>query len=232
MSEQNISPKKPFKRDTVTNQVYSEIRRNIIDMEYKPGDSLSEKELSTDLGVSKTPVREAFIRLEKEGLLEILPQVGTFISKISINRVKEEKFLRESLEKANFEIFLDSYSEECILKLKQNIELQKLALKNENFSEFIHLDDEFHNIFYNQTKNLLSGNLVSEYCVNYQRMRLLSVSLSGDSGYLRTDEHQKLIDSIISNDRTMVFKILDNHLKNLFATLDEVVYRYRDYFID
>jgi DNA-binding GntR family transcriptional regulator len=83
---------------TIGDGVYFTLRKNIVNLNLKPGEPLNVKSISEKLGVSRTPVRDAFIKLEKEGLVDVFPQKGTSVSRIDLRRVDEEKFIRESLE--------------------------------------------------------------------------------------------------------------------------------------
>ena len=112
MAERNsISDKKG---KNVSETVYNILRRNIINLNLVPGSQISEKEISEKMNVSRTPVREAFIKLSKEALVSILPQKGTFVSKIDLSRVQEERFLRETIEFSVMENFINTYTEEEI----------------------------------------------------------------------------------------------------------------------
>ena len=86
------------KNTPVTAQVYSHLRNLILRLHLKPGEALSEQELSVKLGLSRTPVREAFIRLAEEGLVDVYPQRGTLVAPIRIAEVKEAHFIRRLLE--------------------------------------------------------------------------------------------------------------------------------------
>src|SRR5690348_1112122 len=85
-------------RKTLGKVAYSKIREEIITLNFKPGQMLSESEIGSVLGVSRTPIREAFLMLVQEGLLEILPQRGARVALISEKRYAENMFVRESLE--------------------------------------------------------------------------------------------------------------------------------------
>ena len=83
---------------TLSRKVFEYLYNDILFLKLKPGQLIKEKEISTKLDVSRTPIREALLKLEDEGLVEIYPQRGTYISKISIESVYESHFIRESIE--------------------------------------------------------------------------------------------------------------------------------------
>ena len=81
-------------------QAFAALRHAIVTLKLRPGQSFSEQEVAQQLGVSRTPVREAFIKLADAGLVEVLPQRGTFVRKISVKAVKDARFVREAIELA------------------------------------------------------------------------------------------------------------------------------------
>jgi DNA-binding GntR family transcriptional regulator len=89
---------RPARRGTIAMQVYGLIRHNIVTARFQPGQRLSEKELAASLKISRTPVREAFGKLEEEGLISILPQHGTFVAPTSPDTVANSRFVREAIE--------------------------------------------------------------------------------------------------------------------------------------
>ncbi|WP_317855840.1 GntR family transcriptional regulator [Chakrabartyella piscis] len=223
---------KSGRQDTVTNMVYSVIRKAILDMSLEPGETLSEKEIAAQFAVSKTPVRESFIRLAREGLLDIYPQRGTYVSKISISRCKEERFLREALEKATFEGYMEHPSEESLQKLQDCIRIQKEVFPRGDAQLNMKYDDEFHDIFFDATGNGLSKTIIRSYAVNYQRTRLLSIKMQGNIGELNTSQHEELYQAIVEKNIDVAHDVLTTHVQKLFTELDEIVNAFPDYFID
>lgn len=217
---------------TVSNQVYDTIRENIINLSLIPGTAMSEKELADKLAVSRTPVREAFIRLAREGLVNIFPQKGTYVSKISISRAKQERFLRESLEKSVLEVFMESHSENALNSLTELLDKQKEALENEDYYDFMYYDDLFHSVFYEETDNVLCNKIVSDQTVDYHRMRYLSVIMRGGVAALNTNQHLELYNYIKEKDIESAQKLLTLHLRKLFKELEIMQDNYPEYFVD
>ena len=107
--------------------VFYTLRQAILRGELKPGERLLEIRLANKLGVSRTPVREAFLRLQNEDLVEMVPQKQTIVSRINLDRVEQGRFLRESLEAAAIPLVLSRYTPDMVVKLKENIVEQKRA---------------------------------------------------------------------------------------------------------
>lgn len=217
--------------NTISDQVYRAIRMSIMTLKIAPGTAMSEKEIGERLSVSRTPVREAFIRLEKEGLVRIYPQRGTHVSKISIGRAKEERFLRESLELAVLRDFMKDHGEESIERLRRNIEKQKQALAQGAWDKFMDYDDQFHDVFYQETDKLLCNDVVKQSNVDYYRLRCLSVLVNGGIASLNIDQHTQLLDHI-SGGNEAALELLAKHLRKIFKELDEMQEKYPQYFRD
>ena len=84
--------------DNLTRQAYNKILTKIIDLDYMPGQKISEKDIKTDIEIVRTPVREAILRLKQEGLINVIPKSGTYISLIELDRVNDALYLRRNLE--------------------------------------------------------------------------------------------------------------------------------------
>lgn len=218
--------------NTIAEQVYIAIRTNIMTLKIVPGTAMSEKEIGEKLSVSRTPVRESFIRLEKEGLVRILPQRGTYVSKISIGRAKEERFLRESVEIAVLREFMKKHTDESLLRLSGSIEKQKKALAEENWDSFMRYDDQFHDVFYQETNKLLCSELIKYNTADYYRLRCLSVLVSGGIATLNLDQHAELLECIRGGSEQAAAELLTKHLRKVFTELDEMQEKYPEYFRD
>ena len=116
------SPTNKAQDNSIRENVYRVIRENITSLQLAPGTTVSTQELAAKLQVSRTPVREAFIRLQKEDLVEITPQKGTMVSRIDLTRAEKERFIRESLETAILPLFLQNCTEPDLKELELLIE--------------------------------------------------------------------------------------------------------------
>ena len=132
------------RRLPTTPQVFGALREAIVKLEIGVGQPLSENEVANRLGVSRTPVREAFIKLAGTGLIEILPQRGTFVVKISPRAVRDAQFVREALEVAVLRQACLQPVPDLVGKLQDLIGLQRRAAENDDFDEFLIHDEAFH----------------------------------------------------------------------------------------
>ena len=137
----------PKHRENSRDFAYRVIREMIVNMELTPGSKVSETELASLLNLSRTPVREALIDLEKSGVVEVLPQKGTFISYINPLLVEEARFLRLTLEKEIVSLLCEPQYQTELNTLEENISLQEFYLQHQNYEKFLELDNEFHYLF-------------------------------------------------------------------------------------
>lgn len=218
------------KSGTISNQVYETIRDHIVNLSIAPGTGMSEKEFADRLHVSRTPVREAFIRLDREGLVRIFPQRGTNVSKISVMRAKEERFLRESIERAVLEQFMNENPPGAAAQLRDNIARQHQALAREDFSGFMRLDDLFHAVFYETIGKTLCSSIVCSCSIDYYRLRFLSLSLSKDVAAQNVQQHADLCDYVEHKQVDKAQALLTVHLRKLFSELKAMQEKYPAYF--
>ena len=126
-----ITPKQTFEPNR--EYAFRIVKDNIINMEIKPGSLIGEQEIATQLGISRTPVHEAYLELSKSKIVNILPQKGCSVSLIDYELIKESRFLRISVETALIKEACDVATEEDIQKLYANIKLQQFYLENDPF---------------------------------------------------------------------------------------------------
>ena len=128
---------------------YRVIKEAIMSLELKPGQAISEIELADMLNISRTPIREVMAKLKEEYLVEVLPQVGTYVSKIKSQLIEEAAFMRFTLEKEVLKLACESFPQDKILDLKRNIALQEELHGQIGVErEFHKLDKNFHQIIY------------------------------------------------------------------------------------
>src|SRR3982075_1211422 len=131
-------------RQPVALRVYEILRRSIITMRLRPRQKVSEAELALELGVSRTPVREALIKLAEDRLVEILPQRGSFITPIRLHEVLEARFIREALEIAVVREAAASGRGEVLGRLENLLQAQRAAARDKDLERFLELDEAFH----------------------------------------------------------------------------------------
>jgi len=213
----------------ISETVYSILYKNIVNLTLAPGTMISEMDIADRLQVSRTPVREAFIKLSNEALVNIFPQKGTFVSKIDLSRVQEERFLRESLELAVLERFVAAHTEESIDRLRMNLKKQKSATEQNDPLKFIDYDDQFHAILFDESRKNLCYSIIQRFSGHYRRIRYLSLHFSRIYNQ-NIEQHQEIVDAIERQDAAEATAILKRHIRKLIIEKDEICEKYPEYF--
>jgi DNA-binding GntR family transcriptional regulator len=200
----------------IQDSVYASLRKNIINLNLAPGTVISEKEIALRYEVSRTPVREAFIHLSKEGLVKIIPQRETLVSLIDLNRVEQELFLRESLEMAALKPFLSRCTPEHISQLEKIVETQTTAFQRNEYVNFMHFDDRYHQVFFEVAGHTLGWEVLESMCGHYHRARLLTIWLNGIAQSI-VSQHIEILAAIKKKDLRESRLKLGRHLNKLHA---------------
>ncbi|MBO9101147.1 MULTISPECIES: GntR family transcriptional regulator [unclassified Rhizobium] len=204
-------------RQPIAPQVYERLRRAITTLAMLPSEALSEKDLSLQLGVSRTPVREALIRLADEGLIDILPQRGSFVAPIRIHDVEEAQFIRESLEVAVVKRLAGRCSTQFLTDIKANLSRQELAVAQDDGDLFLELDEAFHRGFCEEAGLSKSWRVIQTVKLQMDRVRYLSLP---DPAHLKTllEQHWKIVHAIEDGDRELASNAMSAHLQEVLRT--------------
>ncbi|MDR1108805.1 MAG: GntR family transcriptional regulator [Spirochaetaceae bacterium] len=210
--------------------VYIALRKSIINLNLAPGTAISEKEISLRYQVSRTPVREAFIHLSKEGLVKVIPQRETLVSQIDFERVEQELFLRASLEMAVLKPFIDRCRPNHISDLEKIVESQISAFDRNEYINFVNFDDLFHRAFFDVAGHQLGWEVLDSMCGHYHRVRLLSIWLNG-IGENIVGQHKEILTAIKKQDLDGVRDKLNHHLHKLHTEEKLLKEKFPDYFV-
>jgi len=153
---------------------YRVIRQNIMNLTLEPGKAISEIDLAAALQLSRTPVREVMSRLKEEYLVDVIPQVGTYISKIDPQLIDQAVFMRFSLEKEVLLLACNRFPGENLLALRHNVEKQEsLRQSQSEASQFHELDNEFHSLLFRGCGKEHVWGSITRLSTHYNRMRLM-----------------------------------------------------------
>jgi GntR family transcriptional regulator, rspAB operon transcriptional repressor len=197
-------------------EVYPVLRRAIVELYLQPGAVMSIKDICDHFQLGRSPVRDALMRLDQEGLVTLLPQRGTMISKIDLARGDQERFLRLAVEEEVMELFMACHTPSDITLLHEAVRRQQELCdqKHVDIRRFFSLDDEFHQIFYAVTDKLFCLQAIQNMGGHYRRLRLLTCSEN-----LRLHEivrqHSSLLTAMQSRDTERMSNIFHHHLRKL-----------------
>lgn len=199
-------------KETGKDYVYRVLKGNIMCLELKPGELLSEAELAKKLNVSRTPIREVLIKLKAEKLIEVKPQAGTYVSLIDWNLIEEAIFIRYNLEKEALKEACENFSEDILMEMEKCLFAQKLiAQKGDNLIEFHNLDKEFHKLLFVGINKSNVWESICNISTHYNRMRLLA-EMKLNKEFL-VDQHITYLDIIKNKNSNIIEEVVSRHIK-------------------
>ncbi|WP_455661065.1 GntR family transcriptional regulator [Pradoshia sp.] len=197
---------------------YRAIREGILSLDLKPGQLLNVGELSEALQVSSTPIKNALWKLQQEHLVDLIPQVGTYVSKINLELVEEAANMWFDLEKECLKAACQAYPKESLNQLKRNLYFQEMLLEQQSnlvnekefVGEFCKLDEEFHSIIFDGHGRNTTWKAVSYMASDYQRMMMLKqVNVHVEQ---MVEEHKEIISIIENKTIEQVETVLKSHI--------------------
>lgn len=213
----------------IRDHVHYTLKKNIMELKLEPGRFISEKEVTEMLRVSRTPVREAFVKLSQEELIETIPQKGSFISLIDMNHVEESRFVRETLEVAIVHQACDKLNAERILYLQNVISMQELCVQENNFKRIFELDEEFHKTIIIGCGKIRTWSLLQQLSTHYNRIRLLRLADNNDWNIIIA-QHKEIVNAIREKNAQKAEKIMREHLNRVVLEKKELTEKYPTYF--
>ncbi|WP_420842468.1 GntR family transcriptional regulator [Halalkalibacter alkaliphilus] len=209
--------------------VYTILRENIISLKLEPGLNISEKEISDMLKVSRTPVREAFVKLVQDELLEVYPQRGSFVALIDLKHVEEARFIREHLERAAIELACSVFPPEYVQKLEFNFYIQKRCVEMKDYKKFFELDEEFHETISEGCGKKRIWNIIQQMNVHLNRVRMLSLTEEHNWDTI-LQQHEEMIHAIREKNAVKAKMIITEHLTLVNEDQGKLKERYPMYF--
>ncbi len=223
-------------KNSIQEAVYQILRDGIMGLTLEPGTGISTQEMATRLNVSRTPVREAFIRLQREGLVNMLPQRETIVSKIDVQHAQQESFLRTSLEFAIVEDAVTNISAYALEKLKKNLDKQNECYHMNRVDQFVKIDNQFHEIIFNTANHAFAWEVITGNTGHFDRLRVFYTEKHGIMSNV-IEEHWAILKALEEKDSEKLRKSFERHFvssntkmeKQLLTTLAK---EYPQYFSD
>lgn len=196
---------------TATDRAYAYAKERIVDGRLPGGELISEGEVASGVGVSRTPVREAFLRLEAEGLLRLYPKRGALVVPVSAAEVESVMETRLLLERFAIEKVIRSGAELGKEPEKTIARQEGLAARGDIVS-FVEVDREFHRLFVAAAHNPILLGLHDSLRSRQSRMGLAALSRDPDRTHSILEEHRALTTAVAARDVVTAGEILDDHL--------------------
>jgi DNA-binding GntR family transcriptional regulator len=206
-------------RTKLTDSVYDELRRAIIGLRFRPGDVLRESAIGRELGVSKTPVREAFLKLEHDGLVKLIPFRGAQVSGYDANDVREILGLRAILQGECVRQVATEGDQEMLEILRENVATSRKAAERGDVDRVISLLDEFDDILMSRIDNRRAVSLLDNLRDHMMRIGQLTSEIPGRTAK-SIEEHAAIVDALETGDADVAGNAMRAHIESVLA--DEI----------
>lgn len=201
--------------------VHERLRQQILELQLPPGAALSEAEIATAFGVSRTPVRESLLLLAEEGLVDIYPQRGSFVGPIHLSDVVTAQFIREALECTSLEQSAPSIGPGDIADLRELLAQQRAADASGDVAGFFGLDEAFHRRLREAGNHAAAWPIVSQAKAQMDRARRMSLPSGGKMADLIA-QHTRVVDAVENGDPSGAVNALRTHLRVVLSDIERM----------
>ncbi|MFM1858837.1 MAG: hypothetical protein RL133_337 [Pseudomonadota bacterium] len=214
----------------VAQQVYAHLRARMLALELEPRALLSRSSLADHYGVSQTPIRDALLKLESEGLVRIYPQSRTEVAPIAVSKVHEVQFLRRALEVEVVQQLCERRDDQGFQALDRLVrEQRKLIGDDQALDQFMALDQLFHATLFRQAGQFALHQLIVERSVHLDRVRRLQLPMRGKRKAI-VSEHQCIVQALAAADTSAALQAIRGHLAGARRNLDALLSSHPHYF--
>lgn len=204
--------------NSLHSRVYNRIRNDILNGVYEPGESLVELKLSEELGVSRTPVREALRQLELEGLVQSVPNKGATVRGVTEQDIQDIYTIRMLIEGLAARWAAEKITPEELEELKEAVDLEEFYTTKSNYGNLLRFDTRFHDIIFKASKSKPLMYTLSTFHRYVQKARRVSMS-SPERAAEVLQEHKAILQAIIDRDADRAEKLMTQHVKNASLNL-------------
>ncbi len=224
-------PEMSSSAEPIARRLVEWLRHAIVTMRLRPGAKLSEQDLARRFGVSRQPVREAFIKLAESGLVRVLPQRGTMVVKISVGAVTDARFVREAIECAVVRDAALRADDQTFALLHACLEETERAIDAGDGERLFELDEEFHRLLAVASGRPNSWNVVVEQKAQMDRVRYLDMS---DAIPMKTvlAQHRDILAAVERGEDRAAEAAMHVHLTEILKSLPKLAARWPDLFED
>jgi DNA-binding GntR family transcriptional regulator len=200
-------------------RVYQTLRQSILSLDYRPGEILRKPEVCAALGVSRSPVADAVARLQAEGLVDVIPQAGTFVARFSMQEIREGAFLREAIEVAAIEHVARRITDEQLQLLRRNLTVQAALVADGDTPGFYAMDAAMHELLLSFTGFPKLALVAETAWLHVNRARQLILPVPGRVAATLA-EHQSILQALEARDPDAARAAVQAHLRQLLTYLE------------
>ena len=209
---------------------YRSIMHKIMTLELLPGEKIVEKKIIEELKMSRTPVREAILKLRNDGLMYSIPQSGTFVSKINMESAENARYIRQTLEMRLFSSTINVVTAYDIEQLREIIKREQIFLANKEYDLFFKEDEAFHKYFYQMADKLLAWETVQNISHQLNRYRWIRLKVAGLSWGTLDHDYESIVDALEAGNDTEIKRLVGQHDGLMLQEQDDVIKNYPEYF--
>jgi DNA-binding GntR family transcriptional regulator len=217
-SEARLAPLDRF-TGSLGQRVYQTLREAILSLAYRPGEILRKPEICEALGVSRSPVADAVARLATEGLVDVVPQAGTFVARFSMEEIREGAFLREAIEVAAIERVAQTITEDQLTQLRRNLTVQAALIADGDVPGFYQTDAAMHELILSFTGFRKLAQVSETAWLHVNRARQLILPVPGRIT-ATLDEHRAILAALEARDPEAARAATRAHLRQLVTYLE------------
>ncbi len=199
-------------------RVFNKLREDILGGKYEDHEELKEAAIGEEMGVSRTPVREAFRQLELEGLIQIIPNKGAYVTRITEKDVKDIYMIRSLLEGLCARLATEKISKEQMDEMEENVYLAEFHAGKGHLDQLAQLDNRFHDILYEACDSkILEHQLKAfhQYVLRVRKKTLASVNRGPKSN----EEHKQILEAIKAGDADLAEDLANRHMINAYENM-------------
>ncbi|MCD7725022.1 MAG: GntR family transcriptional regulator [Clostridiales bacterium] len=199
-------------------RVFQKLREDILSGRYKEHEELKEVAIGEELGVSRTPVREAFRQLELEGLIQIVPNKGAYVTSITAKDVKDIYMIRSLLEGLCARLATEKITKEQMEEMEENIYLAEFHAQKGHMDQMAELDNRFHDILYEACDSKMLEHALKDYHQYVLRVRQKTLS-NNTRGRASNNEHRQIMEAIKAGDADKAEQLANQHMINAYDNM-------------
>lgn len=199
-------------------RVFNKLREDILSGKYQEHEELKEVAIGEELGVSRTPVREAFRQLELEGLIQIVPNKGAYVTGITAKDVKDIYMIRSYLEGMCARLVTEKITEEQLDELEENVYLASYHASKGHMEQMAELDNRFHHILYEACDSKMLQKLLQDFHEYVMRIRKKTLSTK-ERGIASNEEHKLIMEAIKQRNADEAERLANLHMNNAYENM-------------
>ncbi len=209
---------------------YDKLKEMIISLKLKPGEKIVLSDLISTLGIGRTPIREALIKCKEQGLVKVIPQSGTYISKIDLKKAEDAMFVRKLVETEIVQLAINKKDDALKSKLTKILAIAKIQENQQDRLSFFHFDNEFHKAFYTAADKEDIWTWLQSINVELERFRYLRLSVGELHWSTIIKQHELLLNAVSSHDANLGINEISEHLSLMFNEEKNLLKTFPNYF--